>query len=151
MFIPSLFDSVNAILNSGQNNILFSIYSFNLGMYSALSWLVKAIEISFPILLLIMISNESFYDYGFNKISARDFILSLLRIFGLTAVISIIIGVINFGINIINNNGFSYDLLEKSFINEKTNLLMVFFNALPILSIVFTEELCFRSYLYVTA
>lgn len=148
MFVPNLFASIHGIQNNGQNNIWFINYNFDLGIYSALSWSITAIQVCFPILLLIFLSNESFSIYGFNKIQTKDFVLSLLRLTGLTIIFSLIAGLVYFCINIINNSGINYDILEKSLSQDKNSGLMFLLNIIPILLAAFTEELCFRSYLY---
>ena len=145
--IPSLFSSFMALFNNGQN-IIVNYYNFNLGIHSALSWLMQSFQYSFPILVLLFLTNESFADYGFNKISIKEWSKSLFRLLGLSILFSIILGIIVMFIMLFYKD-FNYEDFYKLIGSEKNSVFAFSLNLIPIVLIAFTEELCFRSYLYI--
>ena len=145
--IPSLFSSLMALFNNGQN-VIVNYYNFNLGIHSALSWLMQSFQYSFPILVLLFLTNELFADYGFNKISIKEWSKSLFRLLGLSILFSIILGVIVMLIMFFYKD-FNYEDLYKLIGGEKNSVFAFSLNLIPIILIAFTEELCFRSYLYI--
>jgi membrane protease YdiL (CAAX protease family) len=146
-FIPGLFSALTVFLHNGHN-VIANYYQFNLGIRSALSWLMQSFQYSFPILALLFLTHESFTDYGFNKISIKEWGKSLLRLLGLTVLFSIILGITVMLIMLFYKD-FNYEYLYKAMGNEKNSVSMFALNLIPIVLIAFTEELCFRSYLYV--
>jgi len=149
MFLPSFFSSVVVFFDNDENNILFSSFNFDLGINSALSWLIHSIQVSLPIILLIMVSNESFKEYGFNKISIKEFILSLFRLTGLTIGFSLIVGIIIGCIYLLTPINLDNNIIEKVLAQEKNSPSIILINVIPMALVVFSEELCFRSYFYI--
>jgi membrane protease YdiL (CAAX protease family) len=152
MVIPNLFNSFVSILNEKPNNIFLPFYVFDLGIYSTLSWLIKSLQVSFPVLLLIYINNESFSEYGFNKITVKNLCKSLIRLLGLTLlflialiIIIVIIMAIFYGNNYTEMIEKSEQLIKKA--NNSPSMILL--NIVSIILMAFTEELCFRSYLYI--
>jgi hypothetical protein len=147
VFVPSLFFSLATLFNNGQN-IVVNFYNFNLGIRSALSWLIQSFQCGFPVLALIALTNESFADYGFNKISAKEWLKSLFRLLGLTVLSSIVLGIIAMLIMIFSKD-FNYEDFYELVSREKNSIAAISLNLIPMTLLAFTEELCFRSYLYV--
>jgi len=146
-FIPSLFFSLMALLNNGQN-VIVNYYNFNLGIHSALSWLIQSFQYSFPILVLLFLTKESFADYGFNKISIKEWSKSFFRLLGLSILFSIMLTIIVMLIMFFYKD-FNYEGFSKLIGMEKNSISAFSLNLIPIVLIAFTEELCFRSYLYI--
>ncbi|QQO10607.1 CPBP family intramembrane glutamic endopeptidase [Breznakiella homolactica] len=143
MVVPNLFSSAYALQNNYQD-----LLAFELNGYSALSWLIMAVQVSFPVLLLIFISGESFAFYGFTKIKLKEFIFSLLRLVALFLVFLFIIGLISNVIESISGKEADADVMENQFKIGGSNVVMILLNIVPIILMAFTEELCFRSYLF---
>jgi membrane protease YdiL (CAAX protease family) len=146
--IPSTFRAITALLTEDPKNISFNYYNFDLGVYSALSWLIMSLQFAFPVLLVILISNESFKDYGFNKISLKDAAKALLRLFLIILGPPLVIVIISVCIQLLFFNGIVYDIFNEILFNEKITIKMFLINILPIILASFAEEICFRSFLY---
>jgi membrane protease YdiL (CAAX protease family) len=152
IIIPNIFISLTVFQNE-EHNVFFSFYNFNLGISSALAWLIKSLQWGVTLLLLMYLTKESFSDFGFNKITIKELCKSLLRLLGLTILFLIILSIIITitlvlfkGLGGVENFDYKniYSLSEK----EKNAVSSVIINIIPIIFIAFTEELCFRSYLY---
>jgi membrane protease YdiL (CAAX protease family) len=149
MFFPNLFNSIEYLINENQESTLFSFYNFNLGIYSSLSWLIISIQVSFPIILLLIVGNESLKEYGFNTFSIKDFIKSFVRLLSSMLCFLIVAGMIySYIIPSIYKN-FDANIIHQSIYNEKNSTLMIIINIVPMALIAFSEELCFRSYFYI--
>jgi membrane protease YdiL (CAAX protease family) len=146
--IPNIRISISAFLKAGPENIFFNAYSFDLSIYSAISWLIMSLQYAFPVLLVIIISNESFKDFGFNKISIKDAAKALLRLILFLLASSVIFGVIYVCILFLFFKDLIYDIYNKTIFMKNIQIQMFLINILPIMLASFTEELCFRSYLY---
>jgi membrane protease YdiL (CAAX protease family) len=149
MFFPNLFHSMEYLIHENQESTLFSLYNFDLGIYSALSWLIISIQVSFPIILIMIIGNESFNTYGFNAFTVQDLIKSLARLLSLMVGILIVAGIIIAYIISYIYTDFDPNIMQQSILNEKNSLLMIVINIIPIVLVAFAEELCFRSFLYI--
>jgi membrane protease YdiL (CAAX protease family) len=147
VFIPSLFFSLTALLNNGQS-VIVNYFNFNLGVRSALSWLMQSFQYGFPVLVLLFLTNESFADYGFNKISIKEWFKSLFRLLGLSILFSIILSIIVM-LMMSFFKDFNYEDFYKLIGSRKNSIFAFSLNLIPIVLIAFTEELCFRSYLYI--
>ena len=146
MCIPGLLVSFRELIYRGKD-VFFNYYNFNLNYYSALSWSIQAFQFSIPILIIIYLSREAFYDYGFNKISIKESLKSFLRLLGLTLLSSLIFGIISLVI-IMFYKGFNYETMYNLIQKEENTSTIILVNILPIMLRAFTEELCFRSFLY---
>jgi len=146
--IPSTFRAITPLFKEEPKNISFIYYNFDLGVYSALSWLIMALQFAFPVLLVILISNESFKDYGFNRISIKDAVKALLRLFLIIFGPPLLLCIICVILSLIFFNGVIYDIFDGILFKEKIPLQMFLINILPIILVSFTEEICFRSFLY---
>jgi len=142
--VPSIFASFKIFLNS-SNNIFFSNYVFTLDLNSALIELVQVFQYSLPVIILIILTNESFKEYGFNKVSFKDLLKSLLRLSGLTILFSIGSGII---IGLFLYKKENYLDIFKLFKEENNSNLMILINLVPTILLAFIEELYFRSFLY---
>jgi len=147
--VPSYLAAFKIFLGSNQNNLL-SNYSFTLDFYSVLIMFIQVLQYGLPIIILMILTNDSFEEYGFNKVSLKDLLKSLLRMFGLTLLFLIgfaIIVVIIIGI--LSYKEMNYENIFTSLEKENNNTLMILLNLVPITLLAFIEELYFRSYLYI--
>jgi membrane protease YdiL (CAAX protease family) len=146
--IPSTFRAIILFLKEDPEKIFINYYNFDLGIYSALSWLIMAFQFAFPVLLVIIISNESFKDYGFNKTGIKDAAKALLRLFLIILGPPLIIVIICVCTLLVFFNDVNYDIFNEILFKEKIPIQMLLINIIPIILLSFTEEICFRSYLY---
>jgi len=142
--IPSYFAAFRIFLNS-DGNIFFDNYSFTLDFNSALIRLIQVFECGLPVIILMILTNDSFEEYGFNKISLKDLLKSLLRILGLTLLFLIAFGII---IRLFFYKEINHEIIFKLLEEENNNTLMILVNLVPIILMAFVEELNFRSFLY---
>jgi membrane protease YdiL (CAAX protease family) len=150
IFLPSLINAVNALLTIEPNIILNRQFNFKLNIFSAISSSVNSFQVSFPIILLIIIGNDSFKNYGFNKIRIKHLTISLFRLAGINISVLIAFRIVNIIFNGgFNSEEFTNDTIKKIFNSESNNIHMIIINIIPIMFMAFTEELCFRSYLYI--
>jgi membrane protease YdiL (CAAX protease family) len=148
IIIPGTFvPLVNLIGNT--DNIKWSIDFFSrMTINNLLSMVVTSLQVSFPIIFIMILSKESFNEYGFNKISKKDFVLSILRQFLMLIGIMIIIGIVItvmqyiFQLNLLN------DTIKFNIKIRKNNVSLFLLSIIPLFLSAFTEELCFRSYFY---
>jgi membrane protease YdiL (CAAX protease family) len=148
IIIPGTFiPLVNLIGNTDNIKWTIDFYS-KMTINNLLSMVVTSLQISFPIIFIIILSKESFKEYGFNKISKKDLALSILRqllsFIGIMVVIGIVIIVIQyiFKLNLIN------DTTKFNIEIRKSNIFLFILSIIPLFLGAFTEELCFRSYFY---
>jgi membrane protease YdiL (CAAX protease family) len=141
--VPNYFLAFRIFLN-GQN-IYFNNYIFNFNIFSTLMSFVKVFQYGLPIIILMILTNESFEEYGFNKISLNNLFISLLRILGLTILFLIGFGII---IGLLFYKKIDYENISKILEKENNTALMILINIIPITLLAFVEELYFRSYLY---
>jgi len=146
--IPSTFRAITSYLKEDPEKIFINYYNFDLGIYSALSWLIMALQFAFPVLLVIIISNESFQDYGFNKISIKNAAKALLRLFLFIFGPPLVLAIICAGLLLVFFNYVDYDIFKGILFKERIPVQMFLINILPIILVSFTEEICFRSFLY---
>jgi membrane protease YdiL (CAAX protease family) len=109
---------------------------------------VTSLQISFPIIFIIILSKEPFNEYGFNKISKKTFVLAILRQFlsfiGIMIIIGIVITVIQYIFELnLQNNTMKFNIEIK-----RNNIFLFILSIIPLFLSAFTEELCFRSYFY---
>jgi membrane protease YdiL (CAAX protease family) len=148
IIIPSTFiPLVNLIVNTGNINWRIDFYS-KMTMNNLLSMIVTSLQVSFPIIFIMILSKEPFNEYGFNKISKKDFVLAIIRqilnFIGIMIVIGIVITVIQyiFELNLQN------DTIKFNIEIKRNNIFLFILSIIPLFLSAFTEELCFRSYFY---
>jgi membrane protease YdiL (CAAX protease family) len=145
--VPSYFAAFKIFLG-GDGNSFHSNYNFTLDFESALLRLVQVFQFGLPIIILMILTNDSFEEYGFNKISFKDLLKSLLRILGLSLLFlvafAIIIGLVFYK----NYKEMNHEMILKSLEEENNNTLMILINLVPIILFASVEELYFRSFLY---
>jgi membrane protease YdiL (CAAX protease family) len=146
--VPSYLAAFKIFLSSNENNFL-SNYSFTLDFYSVLIMFIQVLQYGLPIIILMILTNDSFEEYGFNKVSLKDLLKSLLRMLGLTLLFLIIFGIIvGIIIGLLLYKEMNYENIFTSLEKENNNTLMILLNLVPITLLAFIEELYFRSYLY---
>jgi len=142
--VPCYFAAFKIFLSS-NGNIFFDNYSFTLDLNSALIRLFQVFEYGLPIIILMILTNDSFEEYGFNKISLINLLKSLFRILGLTLLFLIAFGII---ISLFFYKKINHEIIFKSLEEENNSTPMILINLAPIILSAFVEELYFRSYLY---
>jgi membrane protease YdiL (CAAX protease family) len=148
IIIPSTFIPLaNLIGNTDNINWRIDFIS-KITINNLLSMVVTSLQVSFPIIFIIILSKEPFNEYGFNKISKKDFVLSILRqllkFIGIMIIIGIVITVIQYILKLNLQN----DTIKFNIEIRKNNIFLFILCIIPLFLSAFTEELCFRSYFY---
>jgi membrane protease YdiL (CAAX protease family) len=148
IIIPSIFvQLVNLIRNTDNINWNIDFYS-KMTINNLLSMVVTSLQVSFPIIFIIILSKEPLNEYGFNRISKKDFVLSIVRqllhFIGIMIIVGIVIIIIQciFKLNLLNNT------TKLNIKIRKNNIFLFILSIIPLFLSAFTEELCFRSYFY---
>jgi membrane protease YdiL (CAAX protease family) len=142
--VPSYLAAFKIYLSS-DGNIFLSNYSFTLDYKTALISFIQVFQYGLPIIILMILTNDSFEEYGFNKVSLIDLLKSLLRMFGLTLLFLIAFGII---VGLLFYKKMDSENIFMSLEKENNTTLMILLNLVPIILLAFIEELYFRSFLY---
>jgi len=140
--VPQSYTSFKVFLESSQKD--FTYYNFIFDFNDALRRLVQIIHYTLPVVILIILTNESFAEYGFNKVTVKELLKSLLRLFCLTLVFSIVFRLFDLRLNQKFNYGYIFNLSKE----EKNTTLLIVIHLLLTFLLAFEEELLFRSFFY---
>jgi len=140
--VPQFYTNFKTFMESSQKDYTYYVFTFDFD--DALKDLVKVIRYTLPVIILIILTNESFAEYGFNKITVKELLKSLLRLFCLTLIFSIVFRLFDLRLNQKFNYGYIFNLPKE----EKNTTLLIVIHLLLTFLMAFEEELLFRSFLY---
>jgi membrane protease YdiL (CAAX protease family) len=151
VFIPNIYNSIIYIIGNDDFNYFFTPPAASeLTVKFIVSWLIHSLQILFPVFLVMYLSREDIKSYGLIKAGIKDYFFALLRMVLYFLCLSVILGIVLFLIILINNDIMEYanNLLEIDTGKGINKIPMILLSIVPLILGAFTEELCFRSYLY---